>query len=121
MSDAADSIQEPGTGAQMGDDPDRPEAEESASFAWNGRWSVGGPLTVDSAGDVLGASQDVPLPRTGVVALSDVRAVDSAGVAVLLSWRRRAAAEGKRLSFVDVPASLQALAELYGVEDLLTA
>jgi phospholipid transport system transporter-binding protein len=103
----------------MNDDAQAPDAEAAASFAWNGRWSVGGPLTVDSAGDVLSASQDVALPRTGEVALSDVRAVDSAGVAVLLSWRRRATAEGKTLSFVDVPASLKALAELYGVEELL--
>jgi phospholipid transport system transporter-binding protein len=103
----------------MNDDVDRGDAEAPASFGWNGRWSVGGPLTVDSAGDVLVASQDVDLPRTGVVSLADVRAVDSAGVAVLLSWRRRAAAEGKTLTFVDVPTSLKALAELYGVEDLL--
>jgi phospholipid transport system transporter-binding protein len=48
-----------------------------------------------------------------------VRAADSASVAVLLSWRRRAAAEGTALSFVDVPPNLVALAELYGVEDLL--
>jgi len=105
----------------MNDDADRAGAEAPASFAWNGRWSIGGPLTVDSAGDVLAASQDVELPRTGEVSFSDVRAVDSAGVAVLLSWRRRAAGEGKTLSFVDVPPSLKALAELYGVEDLLDA
>ena len=104
----------------MSSDADHTDSEAVASFAWNGRWSVGGPLTVDSAGDVLIASQDVELPRTGVASLAEVRAVDSAGVAVLLSWRRRAAAEGKTLSFVDVPASLKALAELYGVEDLLT-
>jgi phospholipid transport system transporter-binding protein len=103
----------------MNEEADRASAEAPASFGWNGRWTVGGPLTVDSAGDVLVASQDVELPRTGVVSLAEVRAVDSAGVAVLLSWRRRAAAEGKTLSFVDVPTSLKALAELYGVEDLL--
>jgi phospholipid transport system transporter-binding protein len=105
----------------MSADADRADTEAIPSFAWNGRWSVAGALTVDSAGDVLAASQDVELPRTGVVSLADVRAVDSAGVAVLLSWRRRAAAEGKTLSFVDVPASLEALAELYSVEDLLQA
>jgi phospholipid transport system transporter-binding protein len=103
----------------MSDESDRPDAETAASFGFNGRWSVGGPLTVDTAGDVLMASQDVALPRTGVVSLADVRAADSASVAVLLSWRRRAAAEGTALSFVDVPPNLVALAELYGVEDLL--
>jgi phospholipid transport system transporter-binding protein len=102
----------------MTEEADR-NSDTTASFGWNGRWSVGGPLTVDSAADVLIASQDVALPRTGVVTLADVRAVDSAGVAVLLSWRRRADAEKAQLTFVDVPPNLVALAELYGVEDLL--
>jgi phospholipid transport system transporter-binding protein len=104
----------------MSDEADRADADTTPSFGFNGRWSIGGPLTVDTAGDVLLTSLDVDLPRTGVVTLEDVRAVDSAGVAVLLSWRRRATAEGKKLTFVDVPPSLVALAELYGVEDLLT-
>jgi phospholipid transport system transporter-binding protein len=90
-------------------------------FAGGERWTVTGPLTVDSASQVLGASQDVPLPGTGVVALGSVQAVDSAAVAVLLSWQRRAGVEGRKLAFADVPASLVALAELYGVEDLLQA
>src|SRR5205823_14817042 len=55
-------------------DADRADTETIPSFAWNGRWCVAGPLTVDSAGDVLVASQDVELPRTGVVSLADVRA-----------------------------------------------
>lgn len=95
------------------------DAVASALFTPGGRWSVGGALTVDSAAGVLTASEEAALPESGVVSLSGLRAVDSAGVAVLLSWRRRAAAEGKKLAFVDVPPSLVALAELYGVEDLL--
>jgi len=103
----------------MSDEADRGDADNKPSFGFNGRWILGGPLTVDTAGDVLLTSLDVDLPKTGVVTLTDVRAVDSAGVAVLLSWRRRADAEGTKLTFVDVPPNLVALAELYGVEDLL--
>lgn len=91
------------------------------SFAGGARWTVTGPLTVDSAAEVLEASQEAPLPETGVVALGSVGAVDSAGVAVLLSWRKRAGVEGRKLAFTDVPASLVALAQLYGVQDLLQA
>ena len=91
------------------------------SFAGGARWTVTGPLTVDSAAEVLEASQEAPLPETGVVALASVGAVDSAGVAVLLSWRKRAGVEGRKLAFTDAPASLVALAELYGVQDLLQA
>jgi phospholipid transport system transporter-binding protein len=94
-------------------------AEPGASLTPDRRWVIAGALTVDSAADVLAASEEAALPETGVVSLSGLRAVDSAAVAVMLSWRRRAAAEGKKLAFVDVPPNLVALAELYGVEDLL--
>ena len=94
-------------------------AAAGGTFTPDRRWSVGGALTVDSAAAVLAASEEAALPETGVVSLSAVQTVDSAGVAVMLSWRRRAAAEGKKLAFVDVPPSLVALAQLYGVEDLL--
>jgi phospholipid transport system transporter-binding protein len=47
--------------------------------------------------------------------------VDSSAVALLLEWRRRALAKGKQLAFVNLPANLLALAELYGVTDLIQA
>jgi len=83
------------------------------------RWTVSGTLTMDSAAQVLAASVHGPLPASGVVSLGGLEHVDSAGVAVLLAWKRRAAAEGRALSFAEVPASLAALAELYGVVELL--
>jgi len=94
-------------------------ADGSASFDPGPRWMVTGTLTVDSAAAILAASEDAELPATGVITLEGLRAVDSAAIAVLLSWRRRAAAESKTLTFADVPASLVALAQLYGVEGLL--
>ncbi|HEX8011217.1 MAG TPA: STAS domain-containing protein [Casimicrobiaceae bacterium] len=95
--------------------------DRGRAFVSGARWAVHGALTVDSAAAVLDASRHAELPETGVVALGGAHPVDSAAVAVLLSWKRRAAAEGKRLTFADAPASLKALAELYGVEDLLEA
>ena len=92
---------------------------ENPHFAAGDRWMLAGALTVDTAASVLEASREAALPPTGIVSLAGVDNVDSAAVAVLLAWRRRAAAEGKDLSFTDVPASLSALAELYGVEELI--
>jgi len=85
------------------------------------RWLPTGPLTMDSVAMVLAASTETPLPATGVTDLERVEAVDSAGVALLLAWKRRAAAEGKPLAFVHLPPSLASLAQLYGVEELLAA
>ena len=91
----------------------------AAILAPGERWTVSGALTMDRAAQVLAASRGVPLPASGVISLAGVDRVDSAGVAVLLAWKRRAAAEGRALSFAEVPGNLAALAELYGVVELL--
>jgi len=94
-------------------------AVENPNFAAGERWLLAGALTVDTAASILRSSRDAPLPRSGIVDLAGLDAVDSAAVAVLLAWLRRAALEGVELSFSGAPASLAALAELYGVEDLV--
>ena len=88
-------------------------------LAVDDRWRLSGALTMDSAAKVLSASRDAPLPASGVISLGGVDRVDSAGVAVLLALKRRAAAERKSLSFAEIPPNLAALAELYDVVELL--
>jgi phospholipid transport system transporter-binding protein len=95
-------------------------AKENPHFAAGDRWLLAGLLTVETAASVLESSREAALPKTGIVDLTAVEGVDSAAVAVLLAWRRRAASEGVELSFAAVPASLSALAELYGVQDLIS-
>ena len=95
-------------------------SEATTAFQVDGeRWLPTGSLTMDCVATVLAASIEAPLPVTGIVDLQRVDAVDSAGVALLLAWKRRAAAEAKPLTFVHMPASLASLAKLYDVEDLL--
>ena len=86
----------------------------------DGRWVLTGPLTINNVAGVLAASVGVPLPTTGRVDLKGVDPVDSAGVAVLLEWKRRAVAEGVDLAFENVPPTMASLAELYGVDGLLS-
>jgi phospholipid transport system transporter-binding protein len=59
------------------------------------------------------------LPPTIHIDFSKVTGVDSAAVALLLEWRRMALARGKTLVFENLPANLLALAELYGVAELI--
>jgi len=59
------------------------------------------------------------LPRKLTIDFSAVTGVDSSAVALLLDWRRMAVARGTTLIFVNLPANLLALAELYGVADLI--
>src|SRR5208337_5101985 len=85
-------------------------AVENPNFAAGERWLLAGALTVDTAARILRSSRDAALPRSGIVDLAGLDAVDSAAVAVLLAWLRRAALEGVELSFSGAPASLAALA-----------
>jgi len=93
---------------------------ENPHFAAGERWLLAGALSFDTAASVLESSRKAALPKTGTVDLSRLVGVDSAAVAVVLAWQRRAAAEGVALSFAGTPASLAALADLYGVEELVS-
>ena len=94
-------------------------AEQGVLVAAGERWRLSGALNMDTAADVLAASQERPWPEAGVIDLAGVDMVVSAGVAILLAWKRRALANRKPVKFANVPASLASLADLYGVDDLL--
>ena len=51
--------------------------------------------------------------------IAAIKAADSSAVAVLLAWKRAARKSGAALAYVNVPASLQSLAALYGVDAFL--
>jgi phospholipid transport system transporter-binding protein len=51
--------------------------------------------------------------------LASVKLADSSGVAVLLEMQRQARKAGVSVSFINLPVSLQSLATLYGVDQLL--
>lgn len=86
------------------------------------RWRFAGTLTFDDATQVLASATALPLPASGVVDLGGLTHADSSALAVLLALRRRAVAEGARpLEFTAMPATLDALARVYGIETLLAA
>jgi len=84
-----------------------------------------GPLSFETLPRVLAESAAYEarpdLPDRLTIDFAAVTAVDSSAVALLLEWRRRALAHGKQLAFVNLPANLLALAELYGVTELIQA
>jgi len=51
--------------------------------------------------------------------LGGVRAADSSALSLMLAWQRRARSQGRVVKFINVPANVDALAKLYGVEELL--
>ncbi len=92
------------------------------TFAAAGQsWTYTGALTFADAAAVLEATQALPLPESGVVDLAGLAHADSAALAVLLALKRRAAAERRTLAFTSMPATLDSLARVYGIDDLLAS
>lgn len=82
-----------------------------------------GALSFESLPGVLAESMQFAsrsdLPARLVIDFSGITDIDSSAVALLLEWSRWANARGKALEFVNLPPNLLALAELYGVADLI--
>ena len=76
-------------------------------------------LTFSNATVALRAGLAAIAGGTTVFDLASVKAVDSSAVAILLEWKRAAARGGKAMSYTNLPASLQSLATLYGVDEFL--
>jgi phospholipid transport system transporter-binding protein len=77
-----------------------------------------GALQVEAAEQLLKS-----LPMTAAcyqVSLKGVSAVDSAGLALLLDWQHRLNHAGGELVISDIPESLQRLAQIGGVDALLS-
>jgi phospholipid transport system transporter-binding protein len=84
------------------------------------RWQFRGVLTFDDAMAVVEAARSLPLPESGIVDLAGLAHADSSALAVMLALRRRADDEGRGvLHFTSVPAVLDSLAKVYGVDQLL--
>ncbi len=82
-----------------------------------------GELSFDTVPTVLAQTAEYSarpdIPERLTLDFSAITSVDSAAVALLLEWRRMAASRGKTLVFVNLPPNLLALAELYGVAELI--
>ena len=79
---------------------------------------VSGALTIANATEVCESGRQ-QLDADMVVDLAAVTEVDSAALSVLFEWRRAARAKKLQISFRNLPDSMQSLAALYGVADLI--
>ncbi len=84
-----------------------------------GACTLQGPVTMANVEGLLeeGARQIEGLRVT--VDLSGVTEVDSAALSLLLEWRRQAQRANRTILYINLPANLKSLAELYGVTELI--
>jgi phospholipid transport system transporter-binding protein len=82
-----------------------------------------GPLNLSSMTRLLeetaAYARQSALPDCLAIDFANVTDIDSSAVALMLHWRREAEKLGKALRYVHLPANLQSLAELYGVDSLI--
>lgn len=81
-------------------------------------WRLSGTLDFESVRDLY-ARTDELLGDGGVIDLSGIEASNSAGVALLLEWRRQAHLRGVVLELRALPESVRRVARLSDVEALL--
>ena len=84
-----------------------------------GRCAVRGPITIDNVVALLAEGNGLFSAAQATVDLAGVTEVDSSALSLLLEWRREAGRNGRSIRFLNLPANLKSLAELYGVTELL--
>lgn len=85
-----------------------------------GRCTVQGPITMDNVVALLGEGNERFVAAQVTVDLAAVTEVDSTALSLLLEWRREAGRNGRAIRFLNLPANLKSLAELYGVTKLIS-
>ncbi len=87
-----------------------------------GRWRLSGELDFGTVSGLLKESRagfsDVDVIE---VDLAGVTRADSAGLALLVEWLRAAERIGRPISFVNMPAQMQSIARICGLDDILTS
>ena len=84
------------------------------------RLAVSGPLTIATVAALKGEGAARVAEADRIVDLSAAGPVDSAALALLLSWTRAARGAGRTLSIVGAPQALLSLAALYDVDAILS-
>lgn len=83
------------------------------------RMTLSGPVTLTNVGRMLEEGRQHLEEGVRTVDLGEVTELDSAALALLLTWLREAKAKKRELVFANLPDSLQTIARLYGVDSLL--
>lgn len=82
--------------------------------------NLAGRISVSNAAEVLQSGADyLASDNAGIIDFAGVEQVDSSVIAIMLEWRRIAASANRPLAFRNLRCNIRALAEVYGVGELL--
>jgi phospholipid transport system transporter-binding protein len=83
------------------------------------RWNIIGDVIIGTVPAILESSKSLPIAVDTMVDFSKVNNIDTSAISLILEWKRRAQQEKQALKFVNLPASLISLTQLYGVAELI--
>ena len=87
----------------------------------NGRFKVRGPLDAETVTQLLERSEAAFRGASSIeIDLGGVPEGDSAGLALLIEWIRRARKQKQQLQFKNLPSQIAALARISQVDELLS-
>ena len=87
----------------------------------DGRFSLSGRMSFNTAGDILRKSEELFEPHTLLeIDLSGITHTDSAGLALLLEWITWANHTVREIRFAGMPEKINAIARTTEVESLLS-
>ena len=80
---------------------------------------VEGPVTIDNVVAITKRGMGLFDKHHWMIDLDKVTEVDSTIISMLLEWLRAARQKGYQLQFINMPASLESLIQLYGIVELI--
>jgi phospholipid transport system transporter-binding protein len=83
------------------------------------RWNISGDVVIGTVPAILASSKSLPIAVDTMVDFAKVNNIDTSAISLILEWKRRAQQEKQALKFVNLPANLISLTQLYGVAELI--
>jgi phospholipid transport system transporter-binding protein len=97
-------------------------AEPRIEEVGHGSWQLFGDLSFTTVPDLRGGLDIRSADRPGIsIDLAGVTRSDSAGLALLIEWLRESERQGKTITFLNMPAQMQSIARVCGLEGILPA
>lgn len=82
-------------------------------------WSLSGEVVINTAYALLEASKVLTIGPNTKIDFSEVTNIDTSTISLIFEWKRRAQKENLLIQFVNLPANLNSLTQLYGVDEMI--
>lgn len=83
------------------------------------KWALSGDVIISSVVQILTASEALTIDKNTSIDFANVTDIDTSAISLILEWKRRALLENQPLKFVNIPANLTSLTQLYWVDALI--